>query len=234
MSIAQGTGRSEILCFGVGIRSHFIDDLLSSAIAAHGIRTVLSLGCGLDTRPWRLPLPQDLRWIEVDYPDMLQYKSERMASETPACRRETLAADLTDPAARHTMWTTAGSAPALMITEGLLSYLPAATIDELVSESVERSGIRYWIADLTSATFARIAGEDSVQSIQNVRAPGHIDGVEILNRMQGAGWNTLKHYSYLTDIRPIAGARMPSPPPVDQPLPIRPDDPTGVIILQHA
>jgi hypothetical protein len=35
----------------------------------------VSLGCGLDARPWRLDLPADLRWIEADLLDMLEIQS---------------------------------------------------------------------------------------------------------------------------------------------------------------
>src|SRR5579872_1734065 len=55
------------LGIGVGLRCRTIDDMLLEAIAAHQIRTVVVLGAGLDTRAWRLELPRDLRWIEVDF-----------------------------------------------------------------------------------------------------------------------------------------------------------------------
>src|SRR5690242_17053144 len=44
----------EMMRFGIGVRSHFIDELLSERLEPEGIRTVVCLGCGLDTRPWRL------------------------------------------------------------------------------------------------------------------------------------------------------------------------------------
>ena len=36
--------------FGLAVRTVFIDELLCEALAAHAITTVLSVGCGLDTR----------------------------------------------------------------------------------------------------------------------------------------------------------------------------------------
>ena len=84
MAIARGLVGLERMCFGIGIRSRFLDELLPDTIAKHGIATVLSVGAGLDTRPWRLELPATLRWIEVDFPDMLDYKDAIMASATRA------------------------------------------------------------------------------------------------------------------------------------------------------
>src|SRR3974390_1902788 len=60
----------EIMRFGIAARSRFLDELLLEALAAQPIATVLSVGCGLDTRPWRLDLPDQLRWIEIDFPEM--------------------------------------------------------------------------------------------------------------------------------------------------------------------
>src|ERR1700746_1758459 len=71
MAILRGHPQPEMMRFGGGVRSPFVDDLLWEALAAKTITTVLSVGCGLDTRPWRLELQPDLRWIEVDFADML-------------------------------------------------------------------------------------------------------------------------------------------------------------------
>jgi O-methyltransferase involved in polyketide biosynthesis len=97
--------------FGIGVRTRFLDELLLAAIASEGIATVLSLGCGLDTRPWRLELPPELRWIEIDFADMLDYKDGLMAGETPRCRRERLSADLNDREDRLARYRAAGAAP---------------------------------------------------------------------------------------------------------------------------
>ena len=56
---------SEDMAFAMVMRTVAIDRLVSSAIA-QGVDTVLNLGVGLDTRPYRMELPSHLRWIEVD------------------------------------------------------------------------------------------------------------------------------------------------------------------------
>ena len=56
MGIARGLDRIDLMCFGIGVRSRFLDRLVPETIASHGIATVLSIGSGLDTRPWRLEL----------------------------------------------------------------------------------------------------------------------------------------------------------------------------------
>ena len=73
----------------------------------------------------------------------------------PRCRRERLTADLNDPAQRRALYAAVGPEPALIITEGLLMYLPATTVDAMAAESSRQSGIAHWMSDITSTTFAR-------------------------------------------------------------------------------
>jgi O-methyltransferase involved in polyketide biosynthesis len=60
-AIAQVLPEFERMCFGIAVRSYFIDGLIRDLIAERAVSTVLCLGAGLDTRPWRLDLPAALR-----------------------------------------------------------------------------------------------------------------------------------------------------------------------------
>ncbi len=64
---------SRIVAWTVALRTRIIDEYLATAIDS-GIDTVLSLGAGLDARPYRLKLPSSLQWIEADYPHVIEYK----------------------------------------------------------------------------------------------------------------------------------------------------------------
>src|SRR6476646_8853077 len=153
MAMLRALPQAEMMRFGIGVRSRFMDELLLEALASHTIATVLSVGCGLDTRPWRLDLPPDLRWVEIDFDHMLDYKESLMSGVTPHCHREHLAVDLNDAAQRQTLFAFAGNAPTLMITEGLLMYLPAATIEAIAADAWSTPAIQHWITDITTTTF---------------------------------------------------------------------------------
>jgi methyltransferase (TIGR00027 family) len=103
-AILQGITGWQLMCFGIGVRTRFLDDLVIETIAREGIEVVLSVGSGLDTRPWRLELPPYLRWIEADFPEMLSYKTRAMAAEEPKCRLERVAADVTAEAQRAALF----------------------------------------------------------------------------------------------------------------------------------
>src|SRR5437899_1025576 len=52
-------------------RTKIIDDAIARAIT-DGCDRVLNLAAGLDTRPYRLKLPSELRWIEADLAPLLR------------------------------------------------------------------------------------------------------------------------------------------------------------------
>src|SRR5580698_10572786 len=188
MAILRALPHPEMMQFGIGVRSRFLDELVLEALASNMIATVLCVGCGLDTRPWRLDLPRDLRWIEVDFADMLDYKEGLMSGETPRCRRERITADVTDAAQRRSLYAAAGPAPALMITEGLLMYLPAATVEALATEAWQECGIAHWMNDITTSAFGKAIGMDKLTSVRNVQASDFLQGEQILDVIRRHGW----------------------------------------------
>jgi len=228
---------ANVMRIGMAIRTRFLDDLLLEALKSHSINAVLSVGSGLDARPWRLDLDKNLRWIEVDFADILDYKDRLMQGEIARCRHERLSVDLNDPAQRQLLYESAGSDSALMITEGLLMYLPATTVEALAAEASNRTGIRHWISDITTTVFSRVlgAGADTTASIRHVQAPDRLEGEQILETILSAGWTIASKRSYITDVgfvhdrvrRMNGGA---TPPPMQFP----PGDPTGVLRFSRA
>ncbi len=110
----------------VTTRTCILDQLIQHSIQQNGVDTVLNLAAGLDTRPYCMTLPANLRWIEVDLPAILAYKQQHLAGTQPVCHLETVNLDLTDVAQRRSLFSRVDqqSRSVLVITEGLLVYLP--------------------------------------------------------------------------------------------------------------
>jgi methyltransferase (TIGR00027 family) len=116
----------------IPVRVRWFDDATATAVAT-GIRQVVLLGAGLDTRPYRLDLAADVDWYELDRPEIFTDKDPVLASATPRCRRHTVAVDLAsdwaaplhaagfDPT-RRTVW----------LAEGLFFYLAEESIHRLL------------------------------------------------------------------------------------------------------
>ena len=107
----------------IGLRHRCFDDELAEALAA-GLRTVLLLGAGFDTRALRFA-DWGARFIEVDHPNTQQMKREIMRSNGWHQRADTqfCAADLETTALREVLSRLPVSEPVLIIWEGVAWYL---------------------------------------------------------------------------------------------------------------
>ena len=218
---------------GMGLRTHLLDELLTMALA-QGVDAVLSLGAGLDARAWRLDLPAELRWTEVDFPAMLDYKFSVLEDATPRCRLERRSADLNRAMARQTVIEEAarGSQNPLLICEGLLMYLPGDTVHALAEEA-HAAGFRYWLLDSESSAMRSRAHGDAVDQINQVRSTGHLEGAEVREAIAQHGWKPLERRLYVEEGPKLAYQRILSIIAGEgRPIEAPPDDGTGVWLFR--
>ena len=123
------------LSWSLAVRTRVFDDLILDAVRG-GVRVVLNLAAGLDARPYRLSLPVNLRWVEVDLPGIIRFKSEVLGSERAACSVERVSLDIADRDARKDLLVRVGceGMPVLVVTEGLLVYLDAEEVASLAED----------------------------------------------------------------------------------------------------
>jgi methyltransferase (TIGR00027 family) len=123
------------------VRTHFFDAHFAGAVAA-GIRQVVILASGLDSRAYRLDWPTGTTVYEIDQPKVLAYKSATLAAHgaTPSADRREVPIDLRQD------WPVALIAegfeprtPTAWLAEGLLMYLPADAQDRLFTQITELS-----------------------------------------------------------------------------------------------
>ena len=155
------------------VRTAVFDELIMDRIARHGADMVLNLAAGLDARPWRLPLPADLRWVDVDLPEILEYKTSVLKNERPLCRYEAVAADLTQDDARAGLVSRFGaeSTSVLVITEGLLVYLTEPLVAALAEALHRPPSFRWWLIDLVSPRLLKMINRNWGKSLEQGRAP---------------------------------------------------------------
>jgi len=125
---------------------------------AQGADTVVNLAAGLDARPYRMPLPPALRWIEVDLPELLDYKEETLRGEKPVCTLERVRLDLSDEAARRDLFGRIGTSArrVLVVTEGLLIYLTPEQAASLARDLAAPAAFRRWLFDIASPGLLRL------------------------------------------------------------------------------
>jgi methyltransferase (TIGR00027 family) len=116
-----------------GARTKFFDEYFRRAADA-GVRQVVVLAAGLDSRAYRLDWPAATTIFELDQPQVLDFKREVLtgAGAQPRAERREIAIDLREDwpqALRDSGFDPAK--PSAWIAEGLLIYLPAAAEEQL-------------------------------------------------------------------------------------------------------
>lgn len=134
------------------VRTKVLDNWIMELVSQKKIDTVLNLAAGLDTRPYRLDLPSDLNWIEVDFEPLLSYKKELLKQEKPKCRLEQIVLDLSKVKERENLFKTVAekSNNILVITEGLLVYLDEAVVVQLAKDLSAQKSFKYWMQDYST------------------------------------------------------------------------------------
>jgi methyltransferase (TIGR00027 family) len=177
-------------------RTKVIDDIVMHAIG-DGCDRVLNLAAGLDTRPYRLDLPPDFRWIEADLPGLLADKQQLLAGETPRCRLTTHAVDLADPQARDAFLDEElrGASKALVLTEGLLMYLEERDVRAL-STAFTRPEIAWWMLDFAGPGLQKRLNKGSGGMLNS--APIKFAPANGLAFYEDLGWRPIETESVFT------------------------------------
>ncbi|BAZ13429.1 putative methyltransferase [Calothrix sp. NIES-4071] len=150
--LVEVLGEKEKITNAIALRTRLIDEQIEKLVQSKKIDTVLNLAAGLDTRPYRLNLPVSLRWIEVDFGEILADKEQKLQHAKPVCTLERIKLDITDSSLRKRFFAdiTKNSRQALVITEGLLSYLPEPQVASIAADIYEQSKLNWWLFELES------------------------------------------------------------------------------------
>jgi methyltransferase (TIGR00027 family) len=164
--LVEGRGRAiaaqipggAITSWAVVLRTCLIDDYLRAAIA-EGCDTVLNLGAGLDTRPYRMDLPPSLRWIEVDFPATIDFKEQRLSGEKPRCQLSRVKLDLSNATARRALFAEVNGAAqkVFVLTEGVVPYLSNEDVGALAADLQAQPRFAWWVLEFTSPRLMRMS-----------------------------------------------------------------------------
>lgn len=154
------------------MRTLLFDRFLAEEIA-RGVDMVVNLAAGLDARPYRMPLPPSLSWIEVDLPEILDEKEAILRDERPACALERVRLDLADVSARRALFARLGARArnAMVVTEGLLIYLSREEAGTLAEDLAAPEAFRRWALDIVSPGLLRLLQREVGAPLDRAGAP---------------------------------------------------------------
>jgi methyltransferase (TIGR00027 family) len=183
------------------VRTQVFDEIIMAEIATDHIDLVLNLAAGLDARPWRLPLPASLRWVDVDLPEILHYKLETIGSAKPNCRYEAIQTDLTNAPARRALFSRIGAEAgrALVVTEGLLIYLSEADVGALATDLHATPSFARWVIDLASPRLLKMMMKSWGKEVALGNAPFRFAPANGTNFFREFGWTERAYYSTMQE-----------------------------------
>src|SRR5580693_627445 len=101
----------------ITVRTAQYDIWARQCLAVHQQCTVVHLGCGLDSRVFRLDPGPDVQWYDVDYPEVIALRQKVFPSRP---RYRLIATSATDPSWLDQI---PGDHPVLLMAEGISMYL---------------------------------------------------------------------------------------------------------------
>ncbi|HEX7025344.1 MAG TPA: SAM-dependent methyltransferase [Gemmatimonadales bacterium] len=189
-AIVKGMPRGEQMAWAMIVRTAVMDEILMRVIDSGEVDCVLNLAAGLDARPWRLPLPASLQWFDVDHFEMIDLKTRELGAERTACRYEGVPLDLANREERRALFdrVNATARRVLLITEGLLVYLPAEGVGELAEDLHAQPNFRLWLMDLASPGLLKMLSKRWGKGLAAAKLPFQFGPAEGTGFFSPYGW----------------------------------------------
>lgn len=192
------------LVLSMNLRSRHFDRVTADFLHRHPEGTVLQLGCGLDTRYDRI-YNGKAKWFDLDLPEVIALR-KRFFSEKDSYRM--IPASVTE----NSWISEIGGGPVLVLAEGLLMYLSAPEVDEILGrlvrafpggELLAEVFHRRWIRMMDSA-WMRMKFEKQLHLDKGVKFTSGVEsGAEFEQRIPGMEF--LDEWTYFDDNEPRMG-----------------------------
>jgi len=189
-------------------RTYLVDQYVLAEVG-RGADLVVNLAAGLDARPYRMELPASLRWVEIDLPQILDYKEAMLAADTPRCRLERIRLDLSDINARRGVFQQLGASAkrVLILSEGLLIYFTEAEVAELARDLAAPAALARGVVDIASPGLVQMLQTQMGDIVAAAGAPykfGPTEGPLFFTR---CGWQPIEVRSMIKTARRLKRLR---------------------------
>jgi len=196
--IAKATPFHEKNTWSWVTRTYLFDKIIREQVA-QGADMIVNLAAGLDTRPYRMDLPASLKWIEVDLPGILDYKESLLQDEKPVCSLERMRADLAIAENRLALFRRLNEdgRNTLVVSEGLLIYLPATEVARFAEDLRSFPSFRRWTFDVVSPPLLQMLQKNTHQQFGSEVSPLQFAPDEGPAFFTHHGWRVLEVHSML-------------------------------------
>jgi len=191
--IVRSIRKGKQMAWPMIVRTAVMDEIILRVVK-EGADCVVNLAAGLDARPWRLPLPPTLKWVDVDQAEMIDAKLSALATERPVCQYEGVKLDLSERGPRQALFARldASCRRALVITEGLLVYLTPDAVAELAGDLHALPAFQFWLMDLASPGLLKMLDKRFGKTLREGNAPFRFGPAENTDFFAPCGWREIE------------------------------------------
>jgi O-methyltransferase involved in polyketide biosynthesis len=138
----------------IATRAATFDLLTNRYLADHPDATVLHVGCGMDSRVFRVDPPASVQWFDVDYPDVIDLRRQLFP--------ERAAYHLIGAPLEDLRWLdeVPRDRPGLCIAEGVLHYVSETEVKALLNAVVAHFPSGQMIFDICNSMIVKRAGSN--------------------------------------------------------------------------
>lgn len=196
--IVRSIPKGKQMAWPMIVRTAVMDEIILRVVK-EGADCVVNLAAGLDARPWRLPLPASLKWVDVDHPEMINVKLAKLAADRPVCQYEAVKLDLATRAPRQALFTllNARGHRTLLITEGLLVYLSPESVAELACDLHSQPHFQFWLTDLASPGLLKMLDKSLGSTLREGNTPFRFGPAENTDFFVPCGWREIEWRSQI-------------------------------------
>jgi len=138
----------------IATRAATFDQLTIHFLADHPDAVVLQVGCGMDSRAFRVNPPAGVEWFDVDYPDVIDLRRQLFPVQD---NYHMIGAPLDD---LRWLGEVPRERPGLMIAEGVLHYLSETDVKALLNAVVAHFPSGQLIFDICNTMIVKQAGKN--------------------------------------------------------------------------
>ena len=140
----------------IATRAATFDQLTNRFLADYPDAVVLQVGCGMDSRAFRVDPPAAVEWFDVDYPDVIDLRRQLFP------RRDAEAYHMIGAPLDDLRWldNVSRGRPGLLVAEGVLHYLSEPEVKALLNAVVSHFPGGQLIFDICNTMIVKQAGKN--------------------------------------------------------------------------
>ena len=131
-------------------RHRVIDDLLREELSTNPDLQIVIIGAGFDSRAYRLP---GGIWIELDEPQIIQYKNQRLMVSDCKNQLQRIPIDFSNDSLADKLAPYSGSQHVIVVIEGVFMYLSTTQITQLLKTLQQLFPVHRLFCDLMKRSF---------------------------------------------------------------------------------